>query len=265
VQRKRQFKIFTHVTCRPSLSFFYLASLLAASSKKQPVLRADSDPLLEHEPPTGRRIRTAHIEQTPWRRDTSVTTLQPCVWDTYQLAAQLDEKSGRIILLVACLTMMPMSRCHVDSMSENELMKTEQKRPVYCEPARTSTGNRRFVLHLCLYMSHASFLTFLSVCPPFLSLSHSLFPFSFLSVSYFLIYIPQSSFLSLLFLVCFFSYFLSLYSSTFPSFFPYFYFHLSFYLPSSLSYLLSVFITSVFLSAFLSSFLCLFLSEANHT
>jgi len=128
---------------------------------------------------------------------------------TYQLAAQLDEKSSRITLLVARLTMMPMSRRHVDSISENELMKTEQKRPVYCEPARNSTGKRKFALHLCLYLSHASFLSFLCVCP-FLSLSLSSFPFSFLSVSYFLLYLLHSSFLSLLFLVCFFSYFLCL-------------------------------------------------------
>jgi len=156
--------------------------------------------------------------------------------------------------------MMPISRRHIDRISENEIMKTEQKRPVYCQPARTSTGNRKFALHLCLYMSHASFLSFLSVClSSFLSLSLSLFPLSFLSVSYFLLYILHSSFLSLLFLVRFFSCFLSLYNSMFPSFFPYFCFHLSFCLPFSHSCLLSVFITfclslscSLFLSVFLS-------------
>lgn len=189
--------------------------------------------------------------------DTSVTTLQqPCVWDTYQLAAQLDEKSGRIILLVAFLTMMPMSRCQVDSMSENELMKTEQKWPVYCEPARTSTGNRRFALHLCLYMPHASFLTFLFVllfclCPIlcFLSLFFC-FLFLTLRTTFFL---PFSPFLSVfLFLL---SVFIFLYVSFFLSLFLF----SSFFLSSVLSFLptfcLYYFCLSLCFSVFLSVFI----------
>lgn len=121
---------------------------------------------------------------------------------------------------------MPMSRRHVDSISENELMKNEQKQSVYYEPARTSTGNRKFSLHLCLYMSHASFLSFLSVCPPFCPCSFLRFP----SLFFLFLTLHTTFFLFLLSLVCFFSYFLSLYSSTFPSFFPYFYFHLFFVL-----------------------------------
>jgi hypothetical protein len=134
-----------------------------------------------------------------------------------------------------------MSRRHVDRISENEIMKTEQTRPVYCEPARPQLATES---SHCIYVFTCHMLPSSIFClSSFLSLSLSLFPFSFLSVSYFLLYILHSSFLSLLFLVRLISCFLSLYNSMFPSFFPYFYFHLSFCLPLSHSCLVYFFIT----------------------
>jgi hypothetical protein len=176
----------------------------------------------------------------------------------------MGEKSGRIILLVAYLTMMPMSRRHVDSISENELMKTGKKAASLLRAIRNLNWQQKvsiaFVsLHVTCFLPLFSFcLSSFFVFVPFLV--SFLFYFRFL----FLLYILHSSFLSLSVFLFLLSVFVFLYVSFFISLFIFSFF---FCLPFSLSFLLAVFITfcySLFFSLFLSVFISFFRGQITH-